>query len=229
MSTALGIQSLQLHTDRFLFECDQYHLAAGKTCLLIGENGTGKTSLFRAICGLHPYKGKIMLGDRELKALSHADRACRVAVAFAGRISGGELTVSDALSVSIMARPVQVGFEDWMEEVAECFSLKPLMNKFLYQLSDGEHQRVMVARAFSQDTPLVLLDEPTAFLDYHHKRTLFDRIRAFALQRQKAVLFSSHDLEAAIPEADEILWLKEGKLSLTPLEEARHLLRDPRK
>lgn len=225
MSAVLGIQSLQLHTDRFLFECGEYHLDSGKTCLLIGENGSGKTTLFRAICGLHPYLGKISLGDQEVKQLGHAERARRVALAFAGRISGGELTVADALRVSVAVQQRQKGSEEWLKEISESFSLQPLWNKFLYQLSDGEHQRVMVARAFSQDTALVLLDEPTAFLDYRHKRSLFDQIHAFARQRDKAVLFSSHDLEAAIPEADEVLWLREKKLLRIEADEALQWLR----
>lgn len=182
------------------------------TCL-IGDNGIGKSTLLRTLSGfLPPMGGKVWLGDRELNGLSQHERARRVSIVLTQRPDAEGLTAHDLVG---MGRSPYTGF--WgnlsaQDEAVVAQSLlaagaERLADRRLATLSDGECQKVMIARALAQETPVILLDEPTAFLDFNSRIATLQLLARLAHTRGKTILLSTHDLELATELADTLLLL----------------------
>lgn len=187
----------------------------GQLTCLIGRNGTGKSTLLRTLAGFQqPLAGSLTLAGQDLTRLSLRQRARLVSVVLTQR---PDLVNATAREVVALGRSPHTGF--WgtlrpvdLEAVARAMRLtatEPLAQRRFSTLSDGERQRVMVAKALAQATPVVLLDEPTAFLDYPSRAELMLLLCRLAHEQQKTVLLSTHDLDLALRLADH-LWLMTG-------------------
>jgi len=194
-------------------------LRGGGVTALIGPNGCGKSTLLRTVAGLQPpLGGRLFLDSHGLESYSARERARRIAVVLTERSMPGHLTA---------ARLVQLGryphtnlFDrltekdrtaiDWALESAGAAVLR---DRPVDELSDGELQKVMIARALAQEPRIILLDEPTAFLDITRKVELMHLLGEISSQHGTAVLVSSHDLELVLQVA-ETIWLldEEGAL-----------------
>ena len=185
--------------------------AGGVTCLL-GRNGSGKSTLLRTLCGLlKPLDGEIILEGRPLQTYSPEERASKVGVVLTDRGFPGAITVYELVS---MGRYPHTGFfgkreeEDHavVRESLEMVGIAAKADRMLAELSDGERQKAYLAKALAQECPVILLDEPTAFLDVTSRLETWETLKLLARVRQKAILLTTHDLESAIRTAD-LLWL----------------------
>jgi iron complex transport system ATP-binding protein len=187
--------------------------AAGGLTAVVGRNGTGKSTLLRAMAGLgKPLSGEIIVSESSLAKLSARQIARSIGFVSTERIRVTNLRVSDVVALG------RTPYTDWIgnltdtdkEAVSEALSLvgmEGFASKQIDTLSDGEAQRVMIARVLAQDTPIILLDEPTAFLDLPNRYEVCLLLRNLAHERGKTVIFSSHDLSIVMSLADRILLL----------------------
>ena len=190
-------------------------LPEGRLTCLVGTNGAGKSTLLRTMAGLlPPLGGRVSVGGRALDALSPAERARAVAVVLTGRPDVAHLRVGELVA---LGRIPHTGFSGRLSAadravVADALrrtGVDGMARRPVTTLSDGECQRAMVARALAQATPVLLLDEPTAFLDFPAKAALFDLLADLAHTEGKAVLVSTHDVGLAARRAD-LFWLLDG-------------------
>ncbi|MGV0625505.1 ATP-binding cassette domain-containing protein [Mycolicibacter minnesotensis] len=184
----------------------------GELTVLIGPNGAGKSTLIRTLAGLQPaLRGRILLDGADLTELPRDVLARRVAVVLTERIDPGLLSARELvalgriphLGLGARLRPSDEEIVDWALKVtgAQHLAARPAA-----ELSDGECQRVLTARALAQQPGLLILDEPTAFLDVSSRAALFGLLRELARDQQLAVVLSTHDLELALRVADRV-WL----------------------
>lgn len=194
-------------------------LHRGELVALIGKNGSGKSTLLRTISYFQkPLAGRIECCGKNIVELSTGDIAKELAVVLASAESA-PLTVKEVVA---LGRTPYTGFLGRLTEDDECvvenamdmMGVRCFENRLLSTLSDGERQKCMIAKALAQETSLILLDEPTAFLDFGSKVALFRTLKQLAKDSGKAILFSTHDIELAIRFADGMWLLSDGVLNV---------------
>lgn len=181
------------------------------TCML-GLNGTGKSTLLRTICALQPkLSGEILLEGRRLEEYSQNDLSRRLGAVLTDRTNAGGITVRELVS---LGRYPHTGFfgklsemdYDVVSDAMNATGIAAKADRYVSQLSDGERQKAFIAKALAQESPIIVLDEPTAFLDVTSKFEVMALLKSLAVKQGKAVLLSTHDLDSALQTADEI-WL----------------------
>ena len=189
----------------------------GELTALVGRNGTGKSTLLRTIAALaRPQKGYITIGGKDSAELSMREVASRIAFVSTEDVRVQNLHVWDVVSLGRAPYTNWVGrlTEEDKTKVRESLRLvgmEAFAEASMDSLSDGERQRVMIARALAQDTPIILLDEPTAFLDLPNKYEICLLLKKLAHKEGKCILFSTHDLSIAIELCDTIAVIEGGK------------------
>ncbi len=188
----------------------------GEIVTLIGPNGAGKSTILKTVCGaLAPVAGGIYIGDRRMTDLSDAERARQIAVVLTEKKRTELLTCYDVVALGRYPYTGRLGVlsdEDRarIEEAMELTGVSEFADRDITTLSDGQRQRVYLAGAICQDTKVIVLDEPTSYLDIHHKLTLLLLLRKLAEERKLAVLMSMHEVELAVKISDRIVMVKEG-------------------
>lgn len=186
-------------------------VAPGSLTALIGANGSGKSTLLRTLSGAQaPTAGTVSIGGTALCGLGKQKLARRLAMVFTDRTGAGALTVRE--TVEIGRHPYtgpfgRLGPKD-KEAVAEALAsvgMETYADRLLGTLSDGERQKVMLARALAQDTPLIILDEPTAFLDVAGRLEINRLLRQLA-DKGRSIILSTHDIASSVDAADT-LWI----------------------
>ena len=187
-------------------------LEKGKLVALLGQNGAGKSTLLRALtCDESPLSGSIQVGGKNLNEMSQKERSRIIGLVSTERIQAGALTVTELVG---LGRQPHTGFlgrldaEDHaiVRQAMQDAGIIGKANEYIASLSDGERQKAMIARALAQQTPIIILDEPTAFLDVASRIETMRLLQTLAHDRGKAVLLSSHDISQSLMLADE-LWL----------------------
>jgi len=190
-------------------------LRAGELVCLLGPNGTGKSTLMRTISGMQPpLSGSVSLSDVNLDALTPSERARRLGIVLTERIDVGYL--SGYALVSLGRFP----YTDWSGRMSKhdhdavgqairSVGAEELAERPVSELSDGERQKIMIARVLAQETDIVLLDEPTAFLDLARRVEIVALLRRLAHDSGISIVMSTHDLDIAVRNADQI-WLMNG-------------------
>ena len=187
-------------------------LESGKLVALLGQNGAGKSTLLRALtCDEKPLSGTIQVDGRNLAEMSQKERSRLIGLVSTDRIQAGALTVRELVA---LGRQPHTGFlgrldDEDHEIVRQSMEDAGIIGKaedYVASLSDGERQKAMIARALAQQTPIIILDEPTAFLDVASRIETMRLLQTLAHDRGKAVLLSSHDISQSLMLADE-LWL----------------------
>ena len=195
-----------------------FHLAAGQVLAVIGPNGAGKSTLIRALSGVLPVKGgAVRLDGRDLRQYSEVERARRIAVVPQAVNLPAAFTVWETV---LLGRTPHLNWlgqltakdEDIARWALERTDTQALAGRPVNQLSGGEQQRVLLARALAQSAPVMLLDEPTAHLDLQYQLSLLELVRELAHQEKLAVLVALHDLNLVSRYADKVALLAEGKL-----------------
>lgn len=211
-------------------------LPRGTLTALLGTNGAGKSTLLRTLAGLQPpLAGDIFWEGNSLASLTPEERAKRLSIVLTVRPETGNLTVREVVALGRL--PHRQGLWGSRNAAADAEAVESAMRltttsawseRPVSRLSDGERQRVFIAKALAQETPLILLDEPTAFLDYPSRVQFFNLLKRLTNEMGKTVLLSSHDVELAAAHADRILLLSKESLCLAPTEakERNHAIRD---
>ena len=187
-------------------------LHEGEAVALIGANGSGKTTLFKTLTGnLKPIEGTIELCNKPLSDYSPNERAKLFSLVLTEKPDDLFLKVFDIVAAGryphsgLMAKLRDEDY-DLIKEKLEVVGVYNLIDRDFVSLSDGEKQKVMIAKALVQDTPIIYMDEPTAFLDYPSKVELMHLIAKLAKEEHKTILYSSHDLELVMKNSEK-LWV----------------------
>ena len=210
---------------RKLIEHASAHFECGRMTALLGRNGTGKSTLLRAIASLGEVQGgAIEIGGRDLCDLSNAELARMVAFVNTERVSVEAMTAYDLVAVG------RSPYTDWggrlrshdhevIERSIRIAGVEHLADRYVDTLSDGECQRVMIAKALAQDTPAILLDEPTSYLDMPNRYELCTLLGRLAHDEGKCVLYSTHELDIALTLSDSIALVDTPQLLYMPTRE----------
>lgn len=201
------------------------HFAEGQLTALVGRNGAGKSTLLRALAGLESLQsGAITIGGSSIAELDGAEAARRVAFVATDKVRIANLPCEDLVALG------RAPYTNWIgrlqavdrEIVADALAkvgMSDFARKTMDRMSDGECQRVMIARALAQQTPVILLDEPTAFLDMPNRYELCRLLQRLAHDEQKTIIFSTHELDIATKMCDTIALIDTPKLLHLPAAE----------
>ncbi len=187
------------------------NLAEGKLIALIGANGVGKSTLLRTITGIQsPLSGKVFLNKKNIHDLSTLDLAKSLSVVLTEKIPQSNLSVWELVALGRQPYTNWIGKlsnhdHEKINQAIALTKIERLISKKHFEISDGQLQIVLIARALAQDTPLIILDEPTTHLDLLHKVALFKLLKKLTQETKKCILFSTHDIDMAIQLSDEII------------------------
>ncbi len=193
-------------------------LKKGQLIGLIGINGSGKSTLLRTLSGLQlPLSGKIMLDNQELSIIASQELAQKMSVVLTKQQISKNLSVIELVSLGRQPYTNWLGTlskvdHDTINNALELTETTSLKNKKCYELSDGQLQRVLIARALAQDTELILLDEPMSHLDLHHKAALLKLLTTIAHDQNKTVIYATHDIEYALNLCDQLIIIQNEKV-----------------
>ena len=186
-------------------------LEKGKLIALIGANGIGKSTLLRTITGIQkPLSGTVLLNEKNIHELDALTLAQNLSVVLTEKLPPSNLTVWELIALGRQPYTNWIGTltDTDIAKINEAITLtqiEHLTSKRHYEISDGQLQIVLIARALAQDTPLIILDEPTTHLDLLHKVVLFKLLKKLTQETEKCILFSTHDIDMAIQLSDEMI------------------------
>lgn len=193
-------------------------LNGGQLVCLLGPNGVGKSTLLRTIAGMQkPLAGQVMLSGTDITRLNPRQIAARLSVVLTERPNVGLL--NGYALVALGRHP----YTDWMGRLSrhdktvirwavDAVGATDLADRPVMELSDGQRQKLLIARALAQESDVILLDEPTAFLDLPHRAEIMHLLRHLAVETGRAILLSSHDLDLALRSADRLWLMADGRM-----------------
>lgn len=190
-----------------------FKLSQGELTAVVGINGVGKSTLLRTLANLQPaLLGAIHFHNSPVTTFSPNEFATMVSVVLTEPIAAKTLTVFELIALGRQPYTNWIGSlsEKDIIKVNEAINwvdLKALQHKKCYQLSDGQLQRVLIARALAQDTPIILLDEPTSHLDLYHKVTILKLLKNIAHNTNKTIVYTTHEIAFSIQLCDKIVVL----------------------
>lgn len=194
------------------------NLQAGKLISLIGANGIGKSTLLRTLCGIQkPLSGIVFLNQNNIQDYEPLALAENLSLVLTEKLPPSNLTVFELIALG------RQPYTDWLgklsnddvskvNEAMQVNQIEHLATKKHFEISDGQLQKVLIARALAQDTPLIILDEPTTHLDLLHKVSVFKLLKKLSQEINKCILFSTHDIDLAIQLSDEIILMTENEV-----------------
>lgn len=203
-------------------------LQSGKLASLIGANGVGKSTLLKTLTGFLPkLEGSLLLDGKDISEFSQRALARQISIVLTQKPDVLNLTVEEIVG---LGRSPYTGFfgklhandQQIVDESITAVGIEKLKNRMIQTLSDGERQKVMIAKALAQQTPVIFLDEPTAFLDFSSKVETFQLLQRMAHEMGKLVLLSTHDLELAVRFSDTLLQVNGDGLRIVSNEEVTH-------
>lgn len=191
----------------------------GEFVAVLGRNGIGKSTLLRTITKVQdPLSGSVLINQQDIQSYDFVELANKVSVVLTERLPESQLTVFELVALGRQPYTNWIGNLSENDEqkinwaLAETETLE-FSHKHFYELSDGQLQRVMIARALAQDTDIIILDEPTAHLDMHHTIKIFQLLKRLVAETQKTIIVSSHQVNLAIQLADQIVLLTEEQVT----------------
>ncbi len=191
----------------------------GELIALIGKNGSGKSTLLRTMTGMQqPLSGSVFMKRKKLNDISRTDLTKTISFTSTEPIDLHNIKVYEAVALG------RFPYTNWLgtishddhiviDESLNLTGLSHLADRKIDRLSDGERQRVLIARSLAQDTELLVMDEPTAFLDLPSRYSIVSLLRKLSREKKKCIIYSTHDLDTAINEADKLWLMKSGKIS----------------
>jgi len=190
-----------------------FGIEAGDFLAIAGPNGAGKTTLLSLICGLlRPQHGCVRIDGQDVRSYSIKALARKVSVVRQEFIPAFDFTVSEVVAMARTAYMSAFGFESATDrriisEAMDVTDTSRFASRLMRQLSGGERQRVFIARALAQQSPILLLDEPTTFLDFKHQAVIYDLLKDAQLRSGKTIVAATHDINLAMQYCDKALLL----------------------
>ncbi len=191
-------------------------LYEGELIGIVGANGIGKSTLLRTLSKVQPpLRGSIFLSGKLLKTYKTSELASQLSIVLTEKIASKNLTVQELVALGRQPYTNWVGklTEEDIEKISkaiEVTQITELLAKRCFELSDGQLQKVLIARAIAQDTPFIMLDEPTTHLDVYHKAYILKLLKRLAFETQKTILFSTHEIDFAIQLCDKMIVMNEN-------------------
>ncbi len=213
--------------DRILVENGSAEFAAGELTALVGRNGAGKSTLLRAVTAIEPPKsGEVLLDGTNAAAMPPEAIARTISFVGTEKVRIANLRCEDIVAIG------RAPYTNWigrMQEVdrrivadaLQAVGMEAFAERSIDTLSDGECQRIMIARALAQQTPTIVLDEPSAFLDIPTRFEICRLLQRLAHDEGKCILFSTHDLDAAMPVCDSVAVISDRTITKLPTDEIR--------
>jgi iron complex transport system ATP-binding protein len=195
-----------------------FTIETGKLICLIGANGIGKSTLLRTLTGIQkPLYGTVLLKDKDIQTIDSVTLAQNISLVLTDKLPPSNLTVYELIALG------RQPYTNWLGRLTEedkaiikraitLTQIEHLVTKKHFEISDGQLQKVLIARALVQDTPIIILDEPTTHLDLLHKVSVFKLLKKLTQENNKCILFSTHDIDLAIQLSDEIIVMTENTL-----------------
>ncbi len=226
------MSGLQIHNltvgyppDKVLIRDINLELSPGDFVALVGQNGVGKSTLIRTLCGLHaPLNGEMKLDERSVAEYSANELAKKVGIVLTGRPESLNLSVIELIALGRHPHTGWLGVlnetdKKIIEDSISRMEINYIATKKLFELSDGQLQKVMIARALAQDTELIILDEPTSHLDLKNKIEVLDLLNKIS-KSGKGILISTHEIQLASQVCNQCWCVDFGKplLEGTPKE-----------
>lgn len=200
----------------------EIEIRRGEIVTLIGPNGAGKSTVLKTIAGqLEPLGGTIFISDKERSSYTQNEIAKMQSVMLTERMSSEKMTCEEVVSLGRYPYTGRLGIlsQDDRRIVSESMKLvhiSELAGRDYHQISDGQRQRVLLARAICQEPEIMILDEPTSYLDIRHKLEFLDLLRKLVRERNIGVIMSMHELELAHMTADKVICISsEGRIEMT--------------
>jgi len=222
----IQLQKVEIGYRSVLLTIDNLTLETGKFYAIVGKNGIGKTTFIHTILGLIPtISGEIEINHQNIHQIS-ANQKAKLVAHVPSKFEGVQhLSAKDFIA---MGRAPYTNFlgklaqEDWLivDEITAELGIESLLNKDTSELSDGERQIASIAKALVQKTPVIVLDEPTAFLDYANRMAVQKLLQKVAKNANVCIIQSSHDLELCLEFADEMLIIEPNNKTIIPLNSA---------
>ncbi|NQW43669.1 MAG: ABC transporter ATP-binding protein [Bacteroidetes bacterium] len=192
---------------------------SGNVVILTGKNGSGKSTLLKTIAGLIlPISGQIKYNNQSIHAFTFAERAKLIAFVNTHKLSDEYIKVIDLVTLGRYPFNEKYKHSEITEKALATLGISHLANKYINEISDGEFQKANIARALAQDTPIILLDEPSAFLDYPSKKELFFNLQNIAVEEHKIIICPTHDIELS-KTVGTLFWHLENGIITETLEQ----------
>ena len=213
------------YEQRTLLEKVSAHITGGQLVALLGRNGTGKSTLLRAVMGLEkPQNGEIILHGNNIASLKPEELARNISFVTTDKVRIANLRCRDVVALGRAPYTNWIGrMQDADREIVAwslaSVGMSDYARRTMDKMSDGECQRIMIARALAQSTPVILLDEPTSFLDLPNRYELCLLLRKLTQKEGKCILFSTHDLDIALSLCDTIMLIDNPQLYSLPTNE----------
>lgn len=185
---------------------------------MVGVNGVGKSTFLRTLSGVQPaLRGEVFLNDKDRRDISAQDLAGLVSVVLTDQPISKNLTVAELVALGRQPYTNWIGRmtpgdREQIKQALELVGIENLQQRKCFELSDGQLQKVLIARALAQNTPVVILDEPTSHLDMYHKAQVLKLLRQLSQQTGKAILFATHEINLALQLCDQIIVMKKDRV-----------------
>ena len=199
-----------------LIEGINFECTTGELIILLGVNGIGKSTLLKTLCGLiEPISGVISYGKKNIFEMAPNERAKLISGVFTGRDFDAFISVREFVTLGRYPYTNWLGSitdrdKEKIDQALNTLGLTHLADKKVHQISDGEKQKTLIAKALAQDTPVIIMDEPTAFLDYKNKAELLETIKKLASEQNKVIIISTHDISSSLPYSDKAFLITES-------------------
>ncbi len=213
--------------DRTLVENGSAEFAAGELTALVGRNGAGKSTLLRTVTAIEPPKsGEVLLDGKNAAAMPPEAIARTISFVGTEKVRIANLRCEDIVAIG------RAPYTNWIgrmqaadrrivADALQAVGMEVFAARSIDTLSDGECQRIMIARALAQQTPTIVLDEPSAFLDIPTRFEICRLLQRLAHDEGKCILFSTHDLDAAMPVCDSVAVISDRTITKLPTDEIR--------
>jgi iron complex transport system ATP-binding protein len=194
-----------------------FTISKGELVGLVGSNGIGKSTLLKTIIGsLKPLSGEVNLDGKGLQSISQQELSKLISIVLTDKLGGFNLTVFDIVAagrIPYLNAFGQLNDKDVeiVNQSVDTIGIGNLTQNYFDELSDGQKQKVLIAKSLAQQTPIILMDEPTAFLDFESRLQLFQLLKQLAKDQQKTIIVSSHDLDVLFRNVDKVLYLRDNK------------------
>lgn len=193
-------------------------LLAGEFVTILGKNGIGKSTLLRTLTKVQePISGDVFLQQKKIQSYSLKELSMTISLVLTEKLPESQLTVFELVALGRQPYTNWIGKlqENDIERITSALKLTEtddLAQKHFHELSDGQLQRVLIARALAQDTKIIMLDEPTAHLDMHHTIKIFQLLKKLSKETKKTIIITTHEVNLAINAADQLILLTENNV-----------------